>query len=50
MALSSVFSLGGAFLLSTLLSSPPNIDWHTDLASAEAAARESGKAMLIAFR
>lgn len=30
--------------------SGPPIEWHTDLAAAEAAAADSGRAMLVVFR
>lgn len=42
--------IGMVISLVALLSNPPPLDWHADLASAEAAAEASGKAMLVVFR
>ena len=42
--------LGSLLGLLTALADPPPIDWHPDIASAEAAAVESGRAMLVVFR
>ncbi|MGA1203470.1 MAG: hypothetical protein ACYTGJ_10020 [Planctomycetota bacterium] len=40
-----------ATLIALSLASPAApLDWHPDLSSAEAAAEESGRAMLIVFR
>jgi hypothetical protein len=41
----------GSFLgLWSAVANPPPISWHTDLASAEAAAERSDRAMLVVFR
>ncbi len=41
----------GSFLgFWTAVAEPPPIEWHPDIASAEAAAERSGRAMLVVFR
>ncbi len=42
--------LGIVLVLLSFAGAPPPIDWHPDLATAEAAAAASGKAMLVVFR